>query len=136
MECVVMSLANATYATGRRKEAVAKVWIMAGSGKITVNERELGAYFGRDVLSMIVRQPFKVTDTEAKFDVVVSTNGGGISGQAGAIKHGISKALTIYEPNHRAALKKAGFLTRDSRTVERKKFGQHKARKSTQYSKR
>ena len=103
-----MSLANATYATGKRKEAVAKVWIMAGSGKITVNERDLGAYFGREVLSMIVRQPFKVTETENKFDVVVSTNGGGISGQAGAIKHGISKALTIYEPEHRAALKRAG----------------------------
>ncbi|MEO5340819.1 MAG: 30S ribosomal protein S9 [Magnetococcus sp. MYC-9] len=129
-------MANATYATGKRKEAVAKVWIMAGSGKITVNERELSDYFGRAVLSMVVRQPFKVTDTEEKFDVVVSTNGGGISGQAGAIKHGIAKALTIYEPEHRAALKKAGFLTRDSRTVERKKFGQHKARKSTQYSKR
>ncbi|WP_130472645.1 30S ribosomal protein S9 [Candidatus Magnetaquicoccus inordinatus] len=131
-----MSLANATYATGKRKEAVAKVWIMAGSGKITVNKRELSEYFGRDVLSMIVRQPFKVTETEDKFDVVVSTNGGGISGQAGAIKHGISKALIIYEPEHRAVLKKAGFLTRDSRTVERKKYGQHKARKSTQYSKR
>lgn len=131
-----MSLANATYATGRRKEAVAKVWIMAGSGKITVNDRALADYFGRDVLSMIVRQPFKVTETEDKFDVVVSTNGGGISGQAGAIKHGISKALTFYEPEHRAVLKKAGFLTRDSRRVERKKYGKHKARKSTQYSKR
>jgi small subunit ribosomal protein S9 len=131
-----MSLANATYATGKRKEAVAKVWIMSGSGKITVNKRDLKEYFGRDVLSMIVRQPFKVTDTVDKFDVVVSANGGGISGQAGAIKHGISKALIIYEPEHRGVLKKAGFLTRDSRTVERKKYGKHKARKSTQYSKR
>ena len=131
-----MSLANATYATGKRKEAVARVWIAAGTGKITVNKKELSEYFGRDVLSMVVRQPFKVTTTEDKFDVVVTAAGGGISGQAGAIKHGISKALTLYDPDHRALLKKAGFLTRDSRTVERKKYGLHKARKSTQYSKR
>jgi len=131
-----MSLANAMYATGKRKEAVARVWIMPGAGKITVNKKELGEYFGRDVLSMVVRQPFKITATEDKFDVVVFANGGGISGQAGAIKHGISKALTIYDPDHRASLKKVGFLTRDSRKVERKKYGKHKARKSTQYSKR
>lgn len=131
-----MSLANYTYATGKRKEAVARVWIAAGTGKIMVNKKELSEYFGRDVLSMVVRQPFKVTTTEDQFDVVVTAAGGGISGQAGAIKHGISKALTLYDPEHRAALKKAGFLTRDSRTVERKKYGLHKARKSTQYSKR
>ena len=131
-----MSLANATYATGKRKEAVARVWLLPGTGKITVNKKELGDYFGRDVLSMVVRHPFKVTETEGTFDVVVSTLGGGNSGQAGAIKHGISKALTLYDPDHRGVLKKAGFLTRDSRTVERKKYGKHKARKSTQYSKR
>ena len=131
-----MSLASATYATGKRKEAVARVWIMPGSGKITVNKKELAEYFGRDVLSMVVRQPFKITTTEDAFDVVVSTGGGGNSGQAGAIKHGISKALVVYDPEHRPALKKAGFLTRDSRKVERKKYGLHKARKSTQYSKR
>lgn len=131
-----MSLASATYSTGKRKEAVARVWIMPGTGKITVNKKELSDYFGRDVLSMVVRQPFKVTTTEEKFDVVVSTLGGGNSGQAGAIKHGISKALVVYDPEHRAVLKKAGFLTRDSRKVERKKYGKHKARKSTQYSKR
>ena len=131
-----MSLASATYSTGKRKEAVARVWIMPGTGKITVNKKELSDYFGRDVLSMVVRQPFKVTTTEEKFDVVVSTLGGGNSGQAGAIKHGISKALVVYDPEHRAVLKKAGFLTRDSRKVERKKYGKHKARKSMQYSKR
>ena len=131
-----MSLDNATYSTGKRKEAVARVWIAAGTGKITVNKKELGEYFCRDVLSMVVRQPFKITDTMDKFDVVVTATGGGISGQAGAVKHGISKALTLYDPEFRAPLKKAGFLTRDSRRVERKKYGQHKARKSTQYSKR
>lgn len=131
-----MPLTNATYATGRRKEAVARVWIAAGSGKMMVNKKELSDYFGRDVLSMVVRQPFKVVDAENGFDVVVVASGGGISGQAGAIKHGISKALVTYDPGYRAVLKKAGFLTRDSRTVERKKYGQHKARKSTQYSKR
>lgn len=131
-----MSLANATYATGKRKEAVARVWIEAGTGKITVNKKELSEYFRRDVLSMVVRQPFKVTEMEDKFNVVVTAKGGGISGQAGAVKHGISKALIIYDPELRGVLKKAGFLTRDSRTVERKKYGKHKARKSTQYSKR
>ena len=131
-----MSLTNATYATGKRKEAVARVWIEAGTGKITVNKKELSEYFGRDVLSMVVRQPFDVTETQDKFNVVVTAKGGGISGQAGAIKHGISKALTLYDPEHRSVLKKAGFLTRDPRTVERKKYGKHKARKSTQYSKR
>ena len=131
-----MSLTNATYATGKRKEAIARVWIAPGTGKITVNKKELTDYFGRDVLSMVVRQPFKITSTEDQFDVMVTAIGGGNSGQAGAIKHGISKALTLYDSDHRAALKKAGFLTRDSRRVERKKYGQHKARKSTQYSKR
>lgn len=131
-----MSLTKATYATGKRKEAVARVWIMPGSGKITINKKPIEQYFGRPVLRMVARQPFQVTQTMDRFDVVVTTVGGGNSGQAGAIKHGISKALTLYDINFRPVLKKAGFITRDSRVVERKKYGKHKARKSTQYSKR
>ena len=131
-----MSLAYDGYATGKRKEAIARVWIRPGSGKIVVNNKELDEYFGRAVLRMVVRKPFQITETAERFDVRVNCVGGGNSGQAGAIKHGISNALALYDPAHRPVLKKAGFLTRDSRTVERKKYGRHKARKSTQYSKR
>ncbi|MBF0625601.1 MAG: 30S ribosomal protein S9 [Magnetococcales bacterium] len=131
-----MSLATAKYATGKRKEAVARVRIKPGTGEITINKRSLETYFGRQVLRMVVKQPFIATQTNGQFDVSVNVTGGGIAGQAGAIKHGISKALTVYEPGYRAVLKKAGFLTRDSRVVERKKYGRHKARKSTQFSKR
>ncbi|MBF0110968.1 MAG: 30S ribosomal protein S9 [Magnetococcales bacterium] len=131
-----MSLNKATYATGKRKEAVARVWIMPGSGKILINKKPIDQYFGRPVLQMVARQPFQITQTMDRFDVVVTAVGGGNSGQAGAIKHGISKALALYDTNYRPLLKKAGFITRDSRVVERKKYGRHKARKSTQYSKR
>ncbi|MBF0589964.1 MAG: 30S ribosomal protein S9 [Magnetococcales bacterium] len=131
-----MSLANAIYATGKRKEAIARVWITPGSGSITINKKSMHDYFGRKVLRMVVRQPFALTNTEEQYDVVVNVVGGGNSGQAGAIKHGISKALQIHDPEFRPALKKAGMLTRDSRKVERKKYGKHKARKSTQFSKR
>ena len=131
-----MTLANAEYATGKRKEAIARVWIRPGTGKIVVNKKSLDEYFGRAVLRMEVRQPFNITETDERFDVTVNCTGGGNSGQAGAIKHGISKALATYDVAHRPALKAAGFLTRDSRSVERKKYGRHKARKSTQYSKR
>ncbi|MBF0425070.1 MAG: 30S ribosomal protein S9 [Magnetococcales bacterium] len=131
-----MSLTNAKYGTGRRKEAVARVWIKPGNGQIVVNKLKLDEYFARPVLRMIVRQPFLATQSQDHFDVYVNVCGGGISGQAGAIKHGISRALLDYDPGYRAPLKKAGFLTRDSRAVERKKYGKHKARKSTQFSKR
>ncbi len=125
-----------SYATGKRKDAVARVWIKPGSGKVTVNGKELNTYFARPVLQMILRQPFQVAGVEDQFDVVATVKGGGLSGQAGAVKHGISKALQLYDPSLRAALKAAGFLTRDSRVVERKKFGKAKARKSFQFSKR
>ncbi|WP_282095477.1 30S ribosomal protein S9 [Epibacterium ulvae] len=125
-----------SYATGKRKDAVARVWIKPGSGKITVNGKEMNAYFARPVLQLIVRQPFGVAGVEGEFDVVATVKGGGLSGQAGAVKHGISKALQLYEPSLRGALKAAGFLTRDSRVVERKKFGRRKARRSFQFSKR
>ena len=125
-----------SYATGKRKDAVARVWIKPGSGKVTVNGKELNTYFARPVLQMILAQPFGITNTEGQFDVVATVKGGGLSGQAGAVKHGISKALQLYDPNLRAALKAAGFLTRDSRVVERKKFGKRKARRSFQFSKR
>lgn len=131
-----MSLANVPYGTGKRKEAVARVWIKPGTGVITINKRTLNDYFGRPVLRMVVRQPFEVTQTMDKFDVSVNVDGGGNSGQAGAIKHGISKALVEYNLDLRPALKDAGFLTRDSRVVERKKYGRHKARKKPQFSKR
>ncbi|MBU0642837.1 MAG: 30S ribosomal protein S9 [Alphaproteobacteria bacterium] len=124
------------YATGKRKDAVARVWIKPGSGKVTVNGKEQNVYFARPVLQMILRQPFTVAGREGEFDVVATVKGGGLSGQAGAVKHGISKALQLYDPSLRAALKAAGFLTRDSRVVERKKFGKAKARKSFQFSKR
>lgn len=125
-----------SYATGKRKDAVARVWIKPGSGKVTVNGREMNKYFARPVLQMVLRQPFTIAGVEGEFDVNATVKGGGLSGQAGAVKHGISKALQIYEPSLRGALKAAGFLTRDSRVVERKKYGRRKARRSFQFSKR
>jgi len=124
------------YATGKRKDAVARVWIKPGSGKITINGRAFEVYFARPVLRMIVNQPFGVANRVDQYDLVITCAGGGLSGQAGAVRNGVSKALTYYEPELRGALKKAGFLTRDSRTVERKKYGHKKARKSFQFSKR
>ena len=124
------------YATGRRKESVARVWIKPGSGKITVNGRDETVYFARPVLRMILRQPLIATNRDGQFDVIVTVNGGGLSGQAGAVRHGISRALVNYEPALRAALKPGGFLTRDPRAVERKKYGRPKARRSFQFSKR
>ena len=125
-----------SYATGRRKESVARVWIKPGTGKITVNKKTLEVFFGRATQRMIVEQPFKLTNRDAQFDVMVNVSGGGLSGQAGAIRHGIAQALTLYEPALRPTLKYAGLLTRDSRTVERKKFGRHKARRGQQWAKR
>ncbi|MDE0765314.1 MAG: 30S ribosomal protein S9 [Amylibacter sp.] len=125
-----------SYATGKRKDAVARVWIKPGSGKVVVNGKEMNTYFARPVLQMILAQPFSVAGVTGEFDVMATVKGGGLSGQAGAVKHGISKALQLYEPSLRAALKAAGFLTRDSRVVERKKYGKAKARKSFQFSKR
>jgi small subunit ribosomal protein S9 len=124
------------YATGKRKNAVARVWIKPGSGKVTVNGKEMDVYFARPVLQMILRQAFSVAGVSGQFDVMATVAGGGLSGQAGAVKHGISKALQLYDPSLRGALKAAGFLTRDSRVVERKKYGKAKARKSFQFSKR
>ncbi len=125
-----------SYATGKRKDAVARVWIKPGSGKVTVNGKDMDTYFARPVLQMILRQPFSVAGVDGQFDVQATVKGGGLSGQAGAVKHGISKALQLYDPSLRGALKAAGFLTRDSRVVERKKYGKAKARKSFQFSKR
>ena len=127
---------NRAYATGKRKDAVARVWIKPGSGKITVNGKDMSVYFARPVLQLIVNQPFGVAGVEGQYDVVATVAGGGLSGQAGAVKHGISKALQLHEPALRAPLKAAGFLTRDSRVVERKKYGKAKARRSFQFSKR
>jgi len=124
------------YATGRRKDAVARVWIKPGTGKVTVNGREQETYFARPTLRLVINQPFQVADREGQYDVVATVKGGGLSGQAGAVKHGISQALTKFEPELRTAVKAAGFLTRDSRVVERKKYGRAKARKSFQFSKR
>ncbi len=125
-----------SYATGKRKDAVARVWIKPGSGKVTVNGRPIETYFARPVLRMVLNQAFEVAGVVGEFDVMATVKGGGLSGQAGAVKHGISKALQIYEPSLRPALKAAGFLTRDSRVVERKKYGRRKARRSFQFSKR
>ncbi len=125
-----------SYATGKRKDAVARVWVKPGSGKIVVNGRDQEVYFARPVLRLILAQPFEVTGVVGEFDVMCTVKGGGLSGQAGAVKHGISKALQLYEPALRAPLKAAGFLTRDSRVVERKKYGKRKARRSFQFSKR
>jgi small subunit ribosomal protein S9 len=124
------------YATGRRKDAVARVWIKAGKGNITINEKSIDQYFARPVLKMIINQPFEVANRVNEFDVICTVKGGGLSGQAGAIKHGISRALNDYEPDLHDCLKKAGFLTRDDRAVERKKYGKAKARRSYQFSKR
>ena len=124
------------YATGKRKNAIARVWVKPGSGKIIVNGRELPVYFARPVLRMIINQPFQTARVEGQFDVNCTVTGGGLSGQAGALRHGISRALTFFDPTLRPALKAGGFLTRDSRVVERKKYGKHKARRSTQFSKR
>jgi len=133
---VVKDALGRSYATGKRKDAVARVWIKPGSGKVIVNGREQATYFARPVLRMILLQPFEVTNTLGQFDVMATVKGGGLSGQAGAVKHGISKALQLFDPAHRPALKAAGFITRDSRVVERKKYGKAKARKSFQFSKR
>ena len=124
------------YATGKRKNAIARVWIKPGKGSITINGRDQEVYFARPVLRMMIAQPFQVTDREGQFDVVVTVEGSGLSGQAGAVRHGLSKALTYYEPGLRPLLKPHGFLTRDSRVVERKKYGKAKARRSFQFSKR
>ena len=125
-----------SYATGRRKNAIARVWVKPGRGEITVNGKRVTAYFARPVLRMLITQPFLVSDRYNQFDVVCTVVGGGLSGQAGAVRHGISRALTHYEPGLRPVLKLAGFLTRDSRVVERKKYGKAKARRSFQFSKR
>ncbi len=124
------------YATGRRKDAIARVWIKPGRGQIIVNEKDEKVYFARPVLRMILRQPLIATNRDGQFDVIVTVKGGGLSGQAGAVRHGISRALVAYEPGLRAALKPGGFLTRDPRAVERKKYGKPKARRSFQFSKR
>lgn len=124
------------YATGKRKDAVARVWLKPGRGMITINNKDFTAYFARPVLQMMLRQPLTIADRATQYDIRVTVAGGGLSGQAGAVRHGISKALTYYEPELRGVLKKQGFLTRDSRTVERKKYGRVKARKSFQFSKR
>lgn len=129
-------LSNATYATGKRKDSVARVYLVPGKGQIIVNDKPVAEYFRRPVLQMIIAQPFGVTKRETAYDVHAMVLGGGLSGQAGAVKHGISKALEKAEPELRAALKAAGFLTRDSRVVERKHYGFRKARRSTQFSKR
>ena len=125
-----------SYATGRRKNAVARVWIKPGKGEIMINGKRVGQYFARPVLRMLITQPFLVADRYNQFDVFCTVVGGGLSGQAGAVRHGISRALTYYEPELRGILKIAGFLTRDSRVVERKKYGRAKARRSFQFSKR
>ena len=125
-----------TYATGKRKNAIARVWIKPGSGKITVNGRDQEVYFARPVLRMVVAQPFEAAERVDQYDVICTVKGGGLSGQAGAVRHGISLALTYYEPALRGVLKAGGFLTRDSRVVERKKYGRKKARRSFQFSKR
>ena len=125
-----------SYATGRRKNAVARVWIKPGKGEITVNNKKVVQYFARPVLRMLITQPFLVSDRYNQFDVFCTVTGGGLSGQAGAVRHGISRALTYYEPDLRGILKVAGFLTRDPRVVERKKYGKMKARRSFQFSKR
>jgi small subunit ribosomal protein S9 len=125
-----------SYATGKRKDAVARVWVKPGSGKITVNTRACEVYFARPVLRMMIQQPLVSSNRQGQYDVICTVSGGGLSGQAGAVRHGLSKALTNFEPELRGVLKKGGFLTRDSRVVERKKYGRAKARRSFQFSKR
>jgi small subunit ribosomal protein S9 len=124
------------YATGKRKNAVARVWIKPGAGRVTVNDRALEVFFARPVLRMLIQQPIIAANRNGQYDVVCTVSGGGLSGQAGAVRHGISKALTYFEPDLRSVLKRGGFLTRDSRVVERKKYGKAKARRSFQFSKR
>ena len=124
------------YATGKRKNAVARVWVKPGSGKITVNTKPIEVFFARPVLRMMIQQPLVATNRNTQYDVICTVSGGGLSGQAGAVRHGLSKALTYFEPDLRGTLKKGGFLTRDSRVVERKKYGRAKARRSFQFSKR
>jgi small subunit ribosomal protein S9 len=124
------------YATGKRKDAVARVWVKPGAGKIVVNTRDVEIYFARPVLRMLIQQPLVATNRNGQYDVTCTVSGGGLSGQAGAVRHGLSKALMNFEPDLRGALKKGGFLTRDSRVVERKKYGRAKARRSFQFSKR
>jgi small subunit ribosomal protein S9 len=125
-----------SYATGRRKDAVARVWLKPGSGKVTVNGRDQEVYFARPTLRLVINQPFEVAGREGQYDIVCTVKGGGLSGQAGAVKHGIAQALSKFEPELRSAVKAAGFLTRDPRVVERKKYGKAKARRSFQFSKR
>ena len=124
------------YATGKRKDAIARVWVKPGSGRITIKKKDFTSYFARPVLQMILQQPIVAANRNGQYDIIATVAGGGLSGQAGAVRHGISKALTYYEPELRAVLKKGGFLTRDSRVVERKKYGKAKARRSFQFSKR
>ena len=124
------------YATGKRKDAVARVWLKPGSGRIIVNDKDFQTYFARPVLQMVLKQPIAAANRDGQYDVIASVSGGGLSGQAGAVRHGISKALTLHEPDLRPALKSGGFLTRDPRVVERKKYGKMKARRSFQFSKR
>lgn len=124
------------YATGKRKDAVARVWLKPGAGKVLINNRTFEVYFARPVLRMLIQQPLVTANRQDQYDVVCTVSGGGLSGQAGAVRHGISKALTHYEPDLRAVLKRGGFLTRDPRVVERKKYGRAKARRSFQFSKR
>lgn len=132
----VVDAKGRSYATGKRKNSIAKVWLKAGNGKITINGQDIEQYLVRPVLRMVVNQPFGILNAENQYDIDVSVIGGGLSGQAGAIKHGISKALLAFNPEYRKTLKIEGFLTRDSRVVERKKYGKAKARKSYQFSKR
>jgi small subunit ribosomal protein S9 len=124
------------YATGKRKNAVARVWIKPGSGRIMINTKPIESYFARPVLRMLIQQPFQIANRAGQYDVTCTVSGGGLSGQAGALRHGISRALTYFEPDLRGVLKKGGFMTRDSRVVERKKYGRKKARRSFQFSKR
>jgi small subunit ribosomal protein S9 len=131
-----LDILGRAYSTGKRKDAVARVWIKRGNGKITINKKPVEKYFARPTLQMIIQQAFSVTSAENQFDVMATVKGGGLSGQAGAVRHGLSKALTIFDGELRGALKAAGFLTRDSRVVERKKYGKPKARRSFQFSKR
>ena len=133
---IKLDFKDSKYATGKRKTSVAKVWLKKGTGKILINGKNFQDYFPRPVLRMLINQPFETIESENNFDTLVKVKGGGLSGQAGAIRHGISKALSLYDSNYRPALKKVGFLTRDSRVVERKKFGLAKARRSYQFSKR
>jgi small subunit ribosomal protein S9 len=132
----VLDKQGRAYATGKRKDAVARVWIKLGAGKILVNERAVEVYFARPVLRMLIQQPLVAANRQGQYDVVCTVSGGGLSGQAGAVRHGISKALIRYEPELRSVLKRGGFVTRDSRVVERKKYGKAKARRSFQFSKR